>query len=166
MAIDPRDRFIYAAGGNLLFVVDIRPGSPDYHKLRTITLAGPVHDLRGLAVSADGRRLYVAAPETTLYGDNGWYRTNFADRKGGRILVVNVDLADRPAAGAPNARKYLEEIKAIDVGYEPYDIVATGDPHKLAFSTFLDADRGFNTLTVTDDGVSSFSATVARSTWS
>ena len=62
---DERDYGMPGFGTGRIYVVSIDPSSPDFHRadrVRTIEVDSAGYGLRQLAVSDDGRRLYVAAP--------------------------------------------------------------------------------------------------------
>jgi YD repeat-containing protein/VCBS repeat-containing protein len=166
---DPSGAFLYAVGNgrgasNVIYVVDIRPFSKDFHKVVS-RIDVPVNDapmgLLGMDISADGRRLYAAAPKTTLTdgpGGRSWYDGN---PQNGNIVVINVDGNDEPLdSSAGNSRRWREVIRVLEAGYNPHFVVASSDPHKIAFSNFLDMNHGFATLQVTKDDPNDFQATI------
>ncbi len=71
--IDPQGRALFVPDRfrAAIYVIDINPTSNSFHKLiRTLTFRAedaPL-GLRGIAVSSDGSRLYVAAPGVDLFG--------------------------------------------------------------------------------------------------
>ena len=85
LAVDPLNEFVYAAGnGDTVLVIDIQPDSDRFHEVvHTIQLPHSRWTNDGLAVSPDGRRLYVST-YTKL-------------RLEGSIVVIDVDPADRTA---------------------------------------------------------------------
>src|SRR5262249_34849656 len=83
------------------------------------------------------------------------------ERKNGHIVVININPSDRPTSpGAPNLRKWDQVIATLDAGLQPYHIVATLDPDRMAFTNFLDVDRGFATIQVQNEDPLQFKATV------
>ncbi|HNL90093.1 MAG TPA: Ig-like domain-containing protein, partial [Nitrospira sp.] len=159
LSCDREGRFLYAVGvgsaSNVIYQVDIRPGSPTFNRV-VAHIAIAVDDapmgLKGLAVSLDGRRLYASAPRTLLTGGVGgksWYD---GGREEGKIIVLNVDVSDRPADPATsNPRKWHEIIDTLDAGFGPSQIVATSKNELLAFTNFLDTRRGLGTIEVITD---------------
>jgi DNA-binding beta-propeller fold protein YncE len=170
LVCDPSGGFLYAIGNgkggasNVIYVIDIRPFSKDFHKVVShidVPLADAPMGLTGMDISADGRRLYAAAPRTTLTdGPDGrsWYD---GGRENGSIIVINVDGNDEPLdSSAGNPRRWREVIAVLEAGYNPHLVVASSDPHKIAFSNFLDMNHGFATLQVTKDDPNDFQATI------
>ncbi|MCU0915393.1 MAG: tandem-95 repeat protein [Planctomycetes bacterium] len=162
LAIDPDANYLYAAGTDAVWVVDLHPGSANFHKVDLTASLTPLGTPNGyisdLAVDADGRKLYIAAPATRMFGGtNAWTR---GGRDHGRIFVYNVDEADRPEAGAANTRKWRKQIGVLDGGLEPFRITATTEAKELAFTARMDINRGFHTIKVTNDDPLSYAATV------
>ena len=79
LAVDPASNYLFAASsGQLIYVVDIRSDSPTFHQVvGRITLPHARMASDGLAVSPDGRRLFVST-----------YEQVHVD---GHIVVVNID---------------------------------------------------------------------------
>src|SRR5206468_8064572 len=79
VAVSPDGSTLYALGNDFnLYFIGIDPGSDSYNKITQLVLTGTDHLLHGMAVSGDGRRLYIAAPGTALYyapgqTAKGWY---------------------------------------------------------------------------------------------
>ncbi|WP_253262202.1 Ig-like domain-containing protein [Ramlibacter montanisoli] len=178
MALDPNGRYLYVGGGGAIYVIDIDPGSPTLHqRVQTIaapTLTGKFNDM---AVNAGGTRLYVTAPATELYGPTrelSWMTgTSGTHRTAGKVLVINVDEADRPVPTATNptplnARKWRQVIAELDGGVEPFGIKATSDPNRMMFTSRLRkiVDRapddntiyGLSTIQVTSDDPLAYAA--------
>jgi hypothetical protein len=58
--------------------------------------------INDLVVNADGKRLFVAVPDTTLFGPGSWVQ---GSRDQGWLHVINVDEDDRPtSANDPTPR--------------------------------------------------------------
>lgn len=92
-----------------VYVLDINPESDTYNQhVQTIVVSPAPLGLRGLTVSADGRRLYVAAPGKSLFSRTA--------PVAGNVLVIDLD---------PSSPTFHEQIGAIPVGPEPYGITAT-----------------------------------------
>jgi Putative Ig domain/Bacterial Ig domain/Dockerin type I domain/RHS Repeat/Bacterial Ig-like domain (group 2) len=161
--LDTSGDYLYAAGPMApdIFALDTNPDSDTFGQITVIPIDKSIapHGVWDMAVNADGTKLYATVPETELYGGYGSGESNK-----GHIIVVNIDPNDEPedpALGNPD--KYLQVIKTLDAGLQPYDIVATGDPDRMAFTNFLDVDRGFATIQVTNEGPAHFAATVTNS---
>ncbi|MGM0485754.1 MAG: putative Ig domain-containing protein [Planctomycetota bacterium] len=152
---DSANRYLYvAAARGSIFVVDIDPRSDSFHEVvKTITLdsaPGPI--LQGMAVNADDRRLYVAAPATTLYGGTTpWIQ---GGREPGKLIVVSLDKEEEGF--------YHKEIAALPVGKDPFSVVATSNPERMMLTTFLDQGPGLWTLEVANDSPAEFKAKVGQ----
>jgi len=184
ITVDPFNDLLYLAGSyKRIYVIDISPDSETFHKhVDTIVLkkeserdpktpyTSEAWILHGMAVNADGRRLYVTEPRTMVYsGTKPWIDQSKPDETG-RIVVVNIDPADKPKIAGSNPNQWREEIASFQAGMEPYKIVATDDPDKmLAIShvrgvTGIDGDlntleaMGLWALEVTNDAPESFDA--------
>jgi hypothetical protein len=175
LAVDPANALLYAAGRHSqIYIIDIQPNSPNFDQVvGSIELgqdSAPV-GVKGLAVSTDGRRLYGTAPRTTLTtiaasNIRGWYDEG---REPGTIIVVNVDPEDEPIDDYSNALRWREVISRISArkegassgGIYPLSILATLDPHKLAFTNFLDVNNGLAVLEVMRDDPLQFEAKVS-----
>ena len=169
MTLDPLGRYLYVAAVGSVWVIDINPGSAKLHKVVDVialpsnfTLTGKINDL---AVNADGSRLYLSAPATELFGGTkGWASRG---RDPGKVLVLNVDEADRPVPtvavpNPPNLRKFRTVIGELDAGLEPYGIKPTSKADKMIFTSRLKGVGGFGlaTITVTNNEPTSFAADV------
>jgi len=161
LALDPKGRFLYAAGTAMVHVIDLNPGSPTYHQVVDSIggLDAPTEGLiTSVAVNADGTLLFVAAPATTRDGgEHSW--KNFGNDHG-KILVINVNPSDRPPKGAVSPNKWHQLIGQLDGGIEPFAIRATSDPDRLLFVSRLDDSNGLHTIQVTDRNPRSFAAKV------
>jgi len=184
ITVDPFNDVLHLAGSyKRIYVIDISPDSETFHKhVDTIVLkkeserdpktpyTSEAWILHGMAVNADGRRLYVTEPRTMVYsGTKPWIDQSKPDETG-RIVVVNIDPADKPKIAGSNPNQWREEIASFQAGMEPYKIVATDDPDKmLAIShvrgvTGIDGDlntleaMGLWALEVTNDAPESFDA--------
>ncbi len=174
MTMDPKSQFLYvAAPRGRVYVVDIRPGSNQFHKVvhaielsgacmgqagRDCTAPGPI--LRGMDVSADGKRLYIAAPATTLYsGTTSWVA---GGREPGNIIVVNVDPADDPSLVGKATKRtatWRQPIARFGAGRDPHTVVATNRANQIMYTAYLRDRRGLWTLEVNNDDPTDFKAT-------
>ena len=146
IVLSPRNDFLYAVDeGRAVYVIDVRPDSPTFHQVvNTIDLPAGTYFMDGLAINADGRRLFVSARQGQV--------------SRGSIIVINIDPADRPSDPSvdledesENPRYWHRVIKSITTGYLfPGKIVATSQADKLAF-TYRNRDFAFGTLKITND---------------
>src|SRR5262249_23875564 len=100
--------------------------------------------LRGLAVNASGKRLFVAAPA----------RTTFAPPPPGTTEAIHVIGVD-----PGNAAEYLQELAALPAGtlpdMEPYAVTATNDPNIVTFTNRRTDSQGFSVIHGADGNVGS-----------
>ncbi|KPJ75957.1 MAG: hypothetical protein AMJ54_13385, partial [Deltaproteobacteria bacterium SG8_13] len=169
LALDPNDRYLYAAGTGAIYVIDLDPGSDDFHKVvQSIPIYSPTDGLiSGLAVTADGSRLFASVPGSTFAGI-GWRDQPVP----GRIAVVNVDEEDRPTEPDPlnlsTWRKVIGELDStgfVDGSdrpfYDPRQIQATRDPDRLLFTSFLSTTKGLHRIFITNDDPNNFQAQIS-----
>ena len=140
---DPAGRFLYVSdqsaepGTNIgrVYVIDIDPTSKGFHTLVNMIQVDPAPlGLRGLDITPDGQKLYVAAPGTELFTSRSTTVRN------GFVAVIGTD---------PNRTFYHEQFDAIPVGPEPYNVTTTPDP-----DTVLVVDRRTDArgVTIVDHG--------------
>ncbi len=148
IVIDSRDQYAYIAdgkaGGNSIYVLDINPFSSKYHQVtQTITVGAAPSGLRQMAISSDGKKLFVTAPN----GINSL------------IYVVNIDPKDRPSDPNQNPRKWNQLIGTVtgDEGLE--GLAATVNPLKMTFTNSGKDSKGFGVLDITNNDPVSFAAT-------
>ena len=94
IAIDPSDQFAYISDerSGIVYVLDISPTSHTFHTVtRTINVAGAPAGLRGIDVSADGTRVYAAAPSSASY----FTSTFVGPPAPGNLVVLDVDPASQ-----------------------------------------------------------------------
>ena len=164
ITLDANGRYAYVgdengyndASGSLkgrIYVIDIDPKSERFHELvETIEVDAAGFGLRELKVSADGKRLYAAAPnrDGTRVVQNPADPTKYLQTLRDRSLVVavNIDPADRPegfgrvttAPPPPNPQHYWKVIGKVDTGQETYALQLTGDPLRVLYTNrFSDA---------------------------
>ncbi len=160
LALDPQDRCLYAAGAGRIYVINLNPGSPEFHVVEQ-TIGGfdaPAEGgrINSLEVNADGTRLFAAVPDT-LFAGIGWRD----QRSNGRIVVINVDEEDRPGPYEDNYRFWRMVIRQLDGFVDPRQIRATTDPSRLLFTSFLDTTKGLHTIVITNDNPRDFRASVS-----
>ena len=161
LAIDPDERYLFAASGDNVHIIDLRGGSDTFHQiLETISNVGtPYQLISKMAVNADGSKLFLTAPATTYYGGVQSYTSGGRER--GKIFVININDGDRPENGQPGGpQKWRQVIGVLDGGVEPRDIKATSDPNKMVFASYLTNWRGFGTIQITNPNPVGFSATI------
>jgi DNA/RNA endonuclease G (NUC1) len=153
IAIDPRDEYAYIADRDRgdIYVLDIDPFSATYHEvIETIKVGSNTTDLRNLAISSDGRKLFATASDNYIY-------------------AVNIDPKDRPRDPNSNPRKWHEQIGAVDgprlgpaaLPLGVTGVAATSNPLAMTFTsgnTNIDAN-GYGVLEITNDDPLNFKAT-------
>ncbi|MEG3851249.1 YncE family protein, partial [Microcoleus sp. herbarium19] len=141
IVIDPRDQYAYIAdgktGGNSIYVLDINPFSSKYHQVtQTITVGAAPSGLRQIALSSDGKKLFVTAPN----GSNS------------KIYAVNIDPKDRPSDPNQNPKKWNQLIGNITADEGLEGLAATTDPLKMTFTNSGKDSKGFGVLDITNNG--------------
>ncbi|MCC3456381.1 DNA/RNA non-specific endonuclease [Microcoleus sp. PH2017_08_TRC_O_A] len=148
IVIDPRDQYAYIAdgkiGSNSIYVLDINPFSPTYHQVtQTIPVGTAPSGLRQIAISSDGKKLLVTAPN----GSNS------------NIYAVNIDPKDRPSDPSQNPKKWNQLIGNITADEGLEGLAATVDPLKMTFTNSGKDSKGFGVLDITNNNPVSFAAT-------
>ncbi|MEG3967554.1 DNA/RNA non-specific endonuclease [Microcoleus sp. T2B6] len=148
IVLDSRDQYAYIAdgkaGGNSIYVLDINPFSSKYHQVtQTITVGAAPSGLRQMAISSDGKKLFVTAPN----GLNS------------QIYVVNIDPKDRPRDPSQNPRKWNQLIGTVTADEGLEGLAATVDPLKMTFTNSGKDSKGFGVLDITNNDPVSFAAT-------
>jgi hypothetical protein len=148
IVIDPRDQYAYIAdgkiGSNSIYVLDINPFSPTYHQVtQTIPVGTAPSGLRQIALSSDGKKLFVTAP-------------NGANSK---IYAVNIDPKDRPISPGANPKKWNQLIGTVTADEGVEGLAATVDPLKMTFTNSGKDSKGFGVLDITNNDPVSFAAT-------
>ena len=148
IVLDSRDQYAYIAdgkaGGNSIYVLDINPSSSKYHQVtQTITVGAAPSGLRQMAISSDGKKLFVTAPN----GLNS------------RIYVVNIDPKDRPRDPSQNPKKWNQLIGTVTADEGVEGLASTVDPLKMTFTNSGKDSKGFGVLDITNNDPLSFAAT-------
>jgi DNA-binding beta-propeller fold protein YncE len=148
IVVDSRDQYAYIAdgkaGGNSIYVLDINPSSSKYHQVtQTITVGAAPSGLRQMAISSDGKKLFVTAPN----GLNS------------RIYVVNIDPKDRPRDPSQNPKKWNQLIGTVTADEGVEGLASTVDPLKMTFTNSGKDSKGFGVLDITNNDPVSFAAT-------
>ncbi|HEY9893199.1 MAG TPA: putative Ig domain-containing protein [Candidatus Sericytochromatia bacterium] len=148
IVISPRDEYAYIADGERgeVYILDIDPYSTTYHQIiKTITIdAAAPRGLRSLAISSEGRKLFVTAP-------------GFPNSQ---IVVINIDPKDRPRDANQNPQHWHEMIGKVQVGAGSEGISATSDPLKMTYANSRGDHQGFGLLSVTNDDPKAFAAEI------
>jgi hypothetical protein len=144
IVIDPWDRYAYVTdqiatgGASSVYVIDIRPSSTKYNqRVDTISVAPAEDGLRGLDISKDGERLYLAAPNRTQYTGEPE-----PGKEKGHILVVDID---------PTSSEYRQQVDSIVADDYPFGVRAVSDPSApnddvVLFTNFLSEVHGVGVL--------------------
>jgi DNA/RNA endonuclease G (NUC1) len=148
IVVDSRDQYAYIAdgkaGGNSIYVLDINPSSSNYHQVtQTITVGAAPSGLRQMAISSDGKKLFVTAPN----GLNS------------QIYVVNIDPKDRPRDPSQNPKKWNQLIGTVTADEGVEGLASTIDPLKMTFTNSGKDAKGFGVLDITNNDPVSFAAT-------
>ena len=148
IVVDSRDQYAYIAdgkaGGNSIYVLDINPSSSKYHQVtQTITVGAAPSGLRQMAISSEGKKLFVTAPN----GLNS------------RIYVVNIDPKDRPRDPSQNPKKWNQLIGTVTADEGVEGLASTVDPLKMTFTNSGKDSKGFGVLDITNNDPVSFAAT-------
>ncbi len=115
-----------------LYVIDIRVGSPTYHQVIQTVLASPAPSgLRGVAIDADGSKVYAAAPDAVMFGSGGRSRA-------GKILVYDVSSSDGGVR--------LKASAVIVASNEPYGVTASNQSGRVVYANRLTDGNGFGSI--------------------
>ncbi|HEY6817505.1 MAG TPA: putative Ig domain-containing protein [Croceibacterium sp.] len=150
LAVDPANRYLYAAALGKVYVINIDPGKPNYLKVLPYgsnaidvqVKSGQDHfgHITSMALNSDGTRLYVGVPVSELFGARPWANGRTSDP--GFVMVINVDEDDRPQQNEANVNRWREVVDKIPAGIEVFDIQATSDPKVMVFVSRGDRNRG------------------------
>ncbi|MEG4854765.1 DNA/RNA non-specific endonuclease [Microcoleus sp. B5-D4] len=148
IVLDPRDQYAYIAdgkiGSNSIYVLDINPFSSTYHQVtQTIPVGTAPSGLRQIAISSDGKKLFVTAPN----GSNS------------KIYAVNIDPKDRPSDPSQNSKKWNQLIGSITADEGVQGIASTVNPLAMTFTNSGKDSKGFGVLDITNNDPVSFAAT-------
>jgi len=142
--IDPAGDYIYVSDviQSVIYQISVNPADKGFYNtcVALFNLSLPVAGLRGLDVTSDGKRLYVAAP----YSFVGWNGSSYD----GKIVVVDVDQdAD------PDGLNIGLELGEINLGYhkKPKGINAdSGDSYLI---TYTDMAGGFGLIVASENDI-------------
>src|SRR5207245_714456 len=137
IVIDHAGKFAYVTDSvsATVYVVNVDPNADEYNKcVGTIQNVPAVrHGLRGLAITNDDRRLYVAAPNRDEVA-----AMSPADDPKGSILVINVDL---------NSNQPPQWVKSLTADQAPSAVRATANPDVILFTNFRSDNTGLVIIT-------------------
>ncbi len=154
IVIDSRDRYAYISDSRIgvIYVVDVDATSGKYHQVvEKIQVEPAPKGLREMAISSDGRRLFVAAPSTRST------RGLDIDEKS-QIIVINIDPKDRPLNESRNEKKWHKQIAQVEAGRRVEGMSTTPDPKKIVFTNRQDDDNGYGILEIIEDEPDNFVA--------
>ncbi|WP_460202278.1 DNA/RNA non-specific endonuclease [Scytonema sp. NUACC21] len=153
IAIDARNDFAYIADSNMgvIYVLDLNPNSAQYHKVvEKIQVAPAPYGLREMAISSDGRRLFVTAPSSIS--------ANTIPQQKSQIFVINIDPKDRPTNPAQNKNNWHKQIGTVEADRRVEGISVTNDPNKLVFTNRQNDQKGYGVLEITQNEPGKFAA--------
>ncbi len=131
LATDPANQYLFVTDEftNAVYVVDIVDGSATYgDTVQTYSPNPAPHGLIGIAVDADGSKVYVAAPNSRMF--DGTH-----NHVAGKIIVANVD-RQKP-------EELLTTLAVIDAANEPYGVTAGFKPGQFVFVNRQTDGSGF-----------------------
>ncbi|MEM2990941.1 MAG: YncE family protein, partial [Halobacteria archaeon] len=121
----------------VVYILDIDPNSKTYNQhVATLNVGFGPKGLRGLAISSDGKYLFVAAPARDLFDPSG----------GDTGYVHVIDVRD------PSDPQYFYSIPA---GPCPWGLSATDNPHYMLVTDRVDDSRGLGIISLVDSPISS-----------
>ncbi|NOT95746.1 MAG: hypothetical protein HOP00_05510, partial [Nitrospira sp.] len=134
-----------------IYVIDINPTSTTFHTMvKQISVDVAPEGLRGMDVTADGRRLYAAAP---LKGGAAQFSSQ--NYPNGHIVVIDIDTA-------PGNKTLWTTIAEKTVSQEPYFVKASAtDPRLVTFTNRRSDSQGFNVIHATNDAHTNLTITSA-----
>jgi hypothetical protein len=140
---DKEGNYLYVSDANVgvIYVIDINPTSQTFHKVvKNIAVDVAPEGLRGMDVTADGRRLYAAAP---VKGGAAQFSTqHYPD---GKIVVIDIDTT-------PGNKTLWTKITDQSVSEEPYFVKASEtDPRVVTFTNRRSDPNGFGVLHATNE---------------
>ncbi|NJL77654.1 MAG: tandem-95 repeat protein, partial [Richelia sp. SM2_1_7] len=153
IVIDSRDQYAYVADSRIgvIYVVDVDSNSDKYHQvIEKIQVKPAPYGLREMAISSDGRRLFVTAPSTVS--------SYTIDLQKSQIIVINIDPFDRPLNESRNDFNWHKQIGTVEAGRRVEGISTTPNPHKIIFTSRQDDKKGFGILEIINDESDNFVA--------
>jgi hypothetical protein len=148
---DKEGKYLYVSDTRVgtIYVIDIDPTSHTFHKLvKQISIDVAPEGLRGMDVTADGRRLYVAAPVR----GGATFNKAYPD---GKIVVIDIDTT-------PGNKTLWTKIADKTVSQEPYFVKASEtDPRLVTFTNRHSDPNGFGVIRSTNDAHSNLNVTYA-----
>ena len=134
-----------------IYVIDINPTSTTFHTVvKQISVDVAPEGLRGMDVTADGRRLYAAAP---LKGGAAQFSSQ--NYPNGHIVVIDIDTQ-------AHAQTLWTTIAEQTVSQEPYFVQASAtDPRVVTFTNRRSDSQGFNVIHATNEAHTNLTVTSA-----
>ena len=136
IVIDDNDEYAYVTDSvsPSIYVIDVDEDSSTYNQcVRTITIDAP-NGLRGLALNADGTRLFVAAL-------NKEHPVIFSNYSGGSSYEPHIDATPSHVlvidTSSPDSKTQWPAVDSIPTGQGTYTVTATSDPGTMVFSNYL-----------------------------
>ncbi len=164
LTVDLYDQYLYVADGNrgAVYVVNINPTSGEYNQLVEIINVDPAPvGLSQLDIDPEGKRLYVAAPDKRLFGQTVGEESN--------LIVINIDLADKPGYNEANDRLWHQQIAAIPTGIGETaaptgieGVSVTSDPSKIVVTHRFHDSVGIEVVQVENNEPTNFIARVIK----
>ena len=154
IVIDSRDRYAYISDSRIgvIYIVDVDTTSSEYHQVvEKIQVEPAPKGLREMAISSDGRRLFVAAPSTRSSRGLDIYEKS-------QIIVINIDPKDRPLNESRNEKKWHKQIATVEAGRRVEGMSTTPDPKKIVFTNRQDDKKGYGILEIIEDEPDNFVA--------
>ncbi|MDH5639643.1 MAG: putative Ig domain-containing protein, partial [Nitrospira sp.] len=146
--VDKDGKYLYVSDFNVgtVYVIDIDPVSETFHTVvKTISIKVAAEGLRGMDITADGRRLYVAAP---LKGGAAAFSKD--QYPNGHIVVIDTDTT------TPGNNNLWTVITDQQVLQEPYAVKASAtDPTLVTFTNRRSDAQGFGIIRATNSAHSS-----------
>lgn len=140
---DKAGNYLYVSDAfvGTIYVIDITPASQTFHKVvKNISVGVDAPEgLRGMDVTADGRRLYAAAP--VKGGAAQFSNQSYPD---GKIVVIDIDTT-------PGNTTLWTKLTDKTVSQEPYFVKASEtDAKKVTFTNRRSDANGFGVITATN----------------
>ncbi|MEM9828773.1 MAG: Ig-like domain-containing protein, partial [Planctomycetota bacterium] len=154
IAVDGTDTYAYVTdenAGGRIYVIDIHPSSPTYHRhVHTIHVEDAGFGLRAATVDASQRWLLVTAP------NRGFLKDAPFEEEESRIIAVAIEPAARPddfVVGVSVDPVYWNEVRSFPSGQETVHIARTPAADRLVIANRSSDVQGFGIATLTGSSV-------------
>ncbi len=134
VASDSANEYLFVTDEQVgaVYVIDIMPYSKSYHQVvQTVYVTPAPSGLRGIAVDADGTKVYMAAPDSVMFGRPGYTAE-------GQILVCEIDRTKR--------EEPLKQVAGFVAGNEPYGVTAGSRSGQIVFANRQTDGQGFGSV--------------------